>query len=236
MINNKSILGIIPARSGSKRVKDKNIKELNSKPLIYYSISTSLLSKYIDRLIVSTDSIEIANVAKDFGADVPFIRPRQLALDTSPSSEIVIHTINWLRENECMKYDMLCLLQPTSPFRKSVHIDAAIEKLISSKDCHALVSIRKCNENPHWMFTIKNNRIISLEQFKNKYYRKQDIPNFYFLNGAIYIADCDFFMEQKTFISTLTTYYEMNMLCSIDIDDEIDFLYAEFIMQNELIK
>ena len=151
----KKVLAIIPARSGSKGIKDKNIINLNGKPLIAYSIEAGLKSKYIDKVVVTTDGEEIAKVARAYGAEVPFMRPDYLSSDTAKTIDAVMHCIEEMKRLG-EEYDYIVLLQPTQPLRQSWHIDEAIE-LILEKDEEALVSVSKVKDHPILMRTIDSN-------------------------------------------------------------------------------
>ena len=140
MIDNKRIVAIIPARGGSKGIKRKNIRILNGKPLISYTIEQALKSKYIDRVIVSTEDLEIAEISKSFGAEVPFLRPQELAQDDTPGIEPIIHAVNYLNGEEKYFFEYVMCLQCTCPLRKAKDIDNSIEE-INKKNADALVSV-----------------------------------------------------------------------------------------------
>lgn len=228
MINGKAVLAIIPARGGSKGIPRKNIKLLAGKPLIAWTIEEAKKSKYIDRLVVSTDSEEIAEIAKAFGADVPFIRPAKFAADSSPSWEAIIHALKWFEVNENRGYPVFCLLQPTSPFRNVKHIDEAIQKFFSSEKVRSLVSVCESIKTPFWTQTVSPEGYLEpLIQSKKQYLRRQDLPKTFDVNGALYIADTDAYLNSKSFLGEKTAFYEMDQYSSIDIDTEIDFILAE---------
>src|SRR3990172_8434607 len=140
MYKGKSVLGIIPARGGSKGLSRKNIRLLAGKPLIAWTIEQANTSKYLDKVIVNTDDQQIADTAKKYGADVPFLRPRELAGDTTPMIDVIFHTLNFFK-NSGTAFDYLALLEPTSPLRADHDIDNAIQKLISETDADSLVSV-----------------------------------------------------------------------------------------------
>lgn len=233
MINNKKILAIIPARAGSKGIKDKNIIDLNGKPLIAYSIEAGLSSKYIDKVVVTTDGEQIADVARKYGADVPFLRPNNLASDTSKTIDAVIHCIEELNKyNE--EYDYMVLLQPTQPLRQSWHIDEAIE-LILEKDEDALVSVSKVNDHPILMRTIDENGHTKnlLQECSTK--RRQDFPNYYKVNGAIYINKINENLNSNTSLNDNELAYIMDSKYDVDIDELLDLHIAELVMKKKLI-
>ncbi len=224
MINGKTVLAIIPARGGSKGILGKNIKMLAGKPLIAWTIEEAKKSKYIDRLILSSEDKEIISVAKEWGCEAPFVRPKELAKDDTPGIEPVIHAINILPE----KYEYVCLLQPTSPLRKVEDIDGCIEKCISM-NAPSCVSVTEVDKHPYWMYEIdKNERLKPL--FQNNIDRRQNLPKIYVLNGAVYFNEAMEILKSREFIRGNTIAYKMNKINSIDIDDMYDFLYAEYIL------
>ena len=228
MIGNKTVLAIVPARGGSKGLPKKNIKTLGNKPLIAHSIIAAQKSRYVDRIIVSTDSDEIARIAKSCNADVPFKRPPEYAVDISPSREFIVHALSWLRENENKVYDIFCLLQPTSPFRNWKHLDEAIEKFVNCKKAISLISITETTESPYWMKTIGDNDF--LREFVEVSYsevRRQDLPKTYSVNGAIFIMGSFDYLKSERFFTERTAYYLMDAISSVDIDGELDFIFAE---------
>lgn len=231
MYNNYKILAIIPARGGSKGVKFKNIKEINGKPLISYAIIEALKSKYIDKLIVSTEDENIKSISEAFGAKVPFLRPAELAKDDTPGIDPIIHCINWFN-NKGEVYDYIMCLQCTSPFRTVMQIDEAIEILINEAS-DSIVSICESDSSPYWMKKIENQRIKNFIDGENRFSRRQDLPLVYRLNGAIYIAKTGVLIKNKDWYTKDTLPYIMDKLTSIDIDDTIDFKFAEFLMKEK---
>jgi len=223
---NKTFLAIIPARGGSKRLPRKNILDLNGKPLIAYSIEAGLNSKYIDKVIVTSDDNEILNIASQFGADI-IKRPEYLATDTSTSFDTIKHTI----EN-VDNYDYVVLLQPTSPLRKIQHIDEAIE-LLYSKRADAVIGVCEMEHSPLWSNTL--GETLSMNNFikddiKNK--RSQDLDKYFRINGAIYICEMKKLLHEKSFFIKDNIYaYIMDRESSVDIDDKIDFFLASILMQ-----
>ena len=151
-----NILGFIPARRGSKRVPNKNIKLLDGKPLIAYTIEAAKASKQVNRIVVSTDSQEIASVAKTFGAEVPFLRPAAIAKSDSTEMQFFRHALDWFWENQQYEPGLIVLLYPTSPFRKSQSIDKAVAAIRQHPEAHSLRSVRLCSEHPYKMWTIEN--------------------------------------------------------------------------------
>ena len=224
---NKTFLAIIPARGGSKRLPRKNLLDLCGKPLIAWSIEAALKSKYISKVIVSSDDEEILNIAKEYKAD--FIkRPDELASDTATTFDALKHTLENVE-----KYDYVVLLQPTSPLRSEKHIDEAIE-LLKEKNADAIISVCEMEHSPLWSNTLDENLDMSnflRDEVLNK--RSQDLPKYYRLNGAIYICKTDKLLENKGFFLKENIYaYKMNKKHSVDIDEEIDFIIAEKLMQH----
>lgn len=228
MKNKKKILAIIPARGGSKGILRKNIKLLNNKPLIAYTIEEALKSKYIDEVIVSTEDKEIAEISKKFGASIPFLRPKELSEDNTPGIDPILHSINWFKENG-KKYDYVMCLQCTSPFRKVEQIDEAIENLIDNNG-DSIVSICESEVNPYWMKKIENNKIKDFLEQISFCARRQDLPKVYRLNGAIYLARTEILLKNKNWYTDNTLPYIMDNLTSIDIDNILDFKFAEFLI------
>jgi len=226
MIGSGKLLAIIPARGNSKRLPGKNTKNLLGKPLISWTINAALKSKYIDRVVVSTDDDEIANISRLNGVDTPFKRPKSLARDDSTSIDVVIHTLNELKANG-EEYDYVILLQPTSPYRDSSHIDGAVDTLIS-KNANAIVSTTKSKHNPLWVNTIpKSGDMVGFlsKEYQNK--RSQDMPVYFQLNGAIYLCKVEDLIKENTFFLKKNIFtYIMDWESSVDIDDHYDFQYA----------
>ncbi|MFY9101297.1 acylneuraminate cytidylyltransferase family protein [Aliarcobacter cryaerophilus] len=223
---NKTFLAIIPARGGSKRLPRKNILDLCGKPLISWSIEAALKSKYISKVVVSSDDEEILNISSNFGADI-IKRPYELANDTATTFDVVKHTIDNF-EN----YDYIVLLQPTSPLRNEKHIDEAIE-LLEEKQADAIVSVCEMDHSPLWSNTLPkdgNMNNFLRDEVLNK--RSQDLEKYYRVNGAVYICKTDKLLENKSFFLKDNIFgYIMDRKSSIDIDEEIDFLFAEKVIE-----
>ena len=225
MINNKKILAVITARAGSKRLPNKNILNLAGKPLIAWTIDEAKKSKYIDKLIVSTDSKKIAEISKYYGAEVPFMRPLKLAIDTADSISVLKHSIEFFKN----KFDYILLLQPTSPLRTVKDIDKAI--IILNNKTKAVVSVCETEHSPLWSNILPED--LSMKNFirseiKNK--RSQDLPKYYRLNGAIYIAETKYFYKNNGFLGDKTKAYIMSQQNSVDIDTELDFKFCEILI------
>jgi len=226
----KKIFAIITARGGSKGLPRKNVKMLCGKPLIAWTIEQANKSKYVDDVIVSTDDKEIAKIANEYAAEVPFLRPEKVSLDTSKSIDVVLHAIEWLQDND-RQYDLLVMLQPTSPLRLAQDIDGAIELLLRKK-AESVVSVCPSEHPMGWTNVLSKNG--SMRSFLKKDLVnsiRQELPQSYSLNGAVYVSFCDILKEKLSFIHEGTFAYIMPRVRSVDIDDEYDFKLAEFIMK-----
>jgi len=229
MYNSFKILALVPAIGGSKGLPRKNIKPLCGKPLIAWTIETAKASRYLDKIVVSTDDKEIAGIAISYGAEVPFSRPTELATDNAKIIDVVLHIINWL-ENNGELYDLIVLLQPTSPLRLSTDIDSAI-KMIFQKSAKSIVSVCEVEHHPYLSNQLPENGcmkdFLRCEVINTN---RQELPTFFRLNGAIYIAYCNYLKKQKTFFGKDTYAYIMPRERSIDIDSETDFNLAELLI------
>ncbi|MDD4979802.1 MAG: acylneuraminate cytidylyltransferase family protein [Candidatus Omnitrophica bacterium] len=228
MYKGKKILALIPARGASKGVLRKNIKPLSGKPLIAWTIEEARKSKYIDRIIVSTEDKEIADISKKYGAEVPFFRPGKFAVDNSKAIDYILHTLKWLKKNGQKVYDLLILLQPTSPLRSTKDIDGAI-RFLFSKNAKAIVSVCGIDYPLNWTNTLpKNGCMKGFINPKARNKNRQELPLFYRLNGAVYVGFCDYIIRQKGFMGNKTFAYVMPKERSIDIDDNFHLKLAEF--------
>jgi CMP-N,N'-diacetyllegionaminic acid synthase len=218
VINGKTILAIIPARGGSKGVPRKNIRQIGGKPLIAYTIIAAKASNYVDRVILSSDDIEISEVALQYGCDVPFMRSSILSTDTATSTEVILDALV-----RCPGYDYLLLLQPTSPLRTTEDIDACIEACLAH-NAAACVTVSEVKESPFWMYRLgKDQALTPVFPSLNLDARRQDLEPIYSLNGAIYFAKCDWYVEHKSFLGPSTIAHIMPTTRSIDLDTEEDF-------------
>ncbi|OZB49337.1 MAG: CMP-N-acetlyneuraminic acid synthetase [Polynucleobacter sp. 39-45-136] len=232
MIDGKSILAIIPARAGSKRLPRKNLIYLGDKPLIGWTIEAALGCSLIDEVIVSTDDREIADISIKYGAKVPFMRPVALASDEATSIDVIEHAVNFYDDVLGKSFDYVILLQPTSPLRNSQDIAESID-LLSIKNANAIISVCEAEHSPLWMNTLPSDQSMNgflLNGVRN--IRSQDLDKYYRLNGAIYICSIKKLMEQKTlFIDKEIYAYPMSIERSIDIDTYLDYLVAVAILQ-----
>jgi len=234
MISNKRIIAIIPARSGSKGLPGKNIMPICGKPLVAWSIEQAKQSRYLDTVLVSTDSENIANIAHSYGAETPFLRPIQLATDTATSVETAIHALDFCRVNQGKTFDYLVLLEPTSPLREPQDIDNMLEKLLNnSSEYDALVSIGAVHEHPSIMKKIIGNSMQPFCEGLGSTGRRQDNAPAYFPYGVAYIVSVPVLYELKTFYPPRTTHYEIKRYQCYEIDDIYDFLSVEALMRHE---
>ena len=215
------LVGLIPARGGSKGIKRKNIKEICGKPLIAWTIKQALETKSLDKVIVSTDDEEIANISVDCGAEVPFIRPKSIASDNTPGISNVLHLLEEIPNTSKVLY-----LQPTSPLREIEDILNIIE-LQNKHDADSCISISKAPKHPSWMYKLEGNKKISPIFCEENASRRQDLSEVFVINGALYFGKSEFYKREKTFITSETLGYIMPKERSIDIDDMDDWMLAE---------
>jgi CMP-N,N'-diacetyllegionaminic acid synthase len=226
---NKTFLAIIPARGESKRLPRKNLLDLCGKPLIAWSIEAGLKSKYIDKLVVSSDDDKILDIAVEYKIK-GIKRPKKLANDIATTFDAVKHSIDKLES-----YDYIVLLQPTSPLRNFKHIDESI-KLLEQKNADAIISVCEMDHSPLWSNTLDKDGVMDnflREGILNK--RSQDLEKYYRLNGAIYICKTDKLLKEKSFFLKENTYaYLMNRETSVDIDHEIDLKFANILASSSI--
>lgn len=227
------VLGIIPARGGSKGINKKNIASLNNRPLIQYTIEPALEMKkcgVLDEVIVSTDDDEIAEISRSLGAYVPFLRPTELSTDKSKSVDLIVHALNYFK-NQQIKYDYVVLLQPTSPLRNSEDIRLSLMKIIDSK-ADSLISVYHEDHINDLVTYHKNNEYGSpLNPMHNKGIRRQENKEIYVRNGAIYITKVDYLLEENLIISDSPILYEMSKIKSVDINSHDDLNLVECILK-----
>ncbi len=226
------ILGIIPARAGSKGVPGKNIKLLGNKPLLQYTAEAAKQALLISDIIISTDTEEIAGVAAKAGIEVPFLRPTNLATDTASSIDVVIHALKFL-SSEGRNYDAVCLLQPTNPFRRKGFIDGAIEKFIASGTDSLISVLRVPHEfNPHWTFEINESGTLAIATGEKEIIRRrQDLPPAFFRDGSIYITNVDVILQQQSFYGNSISYIENDPAFHVNIDTPEDWENAKTVCE-----
>lgn len=220
------VLGIIPARGGSKGIPGKNLADLGGKPLLAWTIEAGRASKTIDRLILSSDSEEIMEVARQLGCDVPFVRPAELAGDHTPAADPVIHALHSLDQ----AYDYVVLLQPTSPFRSADDIDACVNACVSDS-VPACVSVVETRAHPYWTYLLDSRFLMHPFVERDLVTRRQDLPPAYALNGAVYAARVDWFLHSRAFVSEDTRAYVMPEERSVDVDTPFDLRVARALVQ-----
>lgn len=226
-----NICTIITARGGSKGIPRKNIKNLNGKPVLAYSIEPSVTSDLIEQTYVTTEDEEISEISKEYGAKV-IDRPQELAEDTSSSVDVVLHALDYIEKNEILP-DFFVLLQPTSPLRTKEDIENAIH-LFKENECDALISVCEIDHTSMLSLALENKFLVPNcdKDFLNK--RRQDLPTYYSPNGAIYITTPKSLRENKTFIPKQTIPYIMPKERSVDLDTSFDFKLAEFLLKNKV--
>lgn len=236
MYKNKEILALIPARGGSKGLPGKNIKLLLGKPLIAWTIEQALDSKYLDKVIVSTDDQKIAAISKKYGAEVPFLRPKELARDDSPTIDTILYVLNYFGQKKIF-FDYLALLEPTSPLRKREDIDNGIKKLIDNeKIANSLVSVGEIAlESPFISKKVDKNGYVKpfYEKKKMAATRRQDLPKAYFPYGVIYLSKIDALKKYKTFYQKKTLPLFIKRKQNYEIDDMYDLICVEAILNHK---
>ncbi len=226
------MIAIIPARGGSKGLPGKNIKPLLGKPLIAYTIEAALKSKHISRVIVSTEDEEIAKVAEFYGAEIPFMRPHELATDESSSIDVLLYTINRLNENSQVKHTEIIVLQPTSPLRTHTHIDEAIQ-LFFDRNAEAVLSFCKERHPIFWNKFITDDGKFESIFSEDFLMNRQMIKPTYYPNGAIYVLN-EKLLKQRTYYTDKSYVYLMDSENSIDIDTQEDFNLASYFMKKKI--
>lgn len=227
-INKKDILVVIPARSGSKGIPGKNIKKLHGKPLINYTIEAAKEIFENSQVIVSTDDKEIAEIAASHGANIPFLRPKELAQDDSSTRDVILHLVDYFERKKSMP-SVIVLLQVTSPLRNSKHLNQALD-LFFHKDCDMVVSVTESKTSPYFNLYEENKEGYLQKSKDGAFTRRQDVPPVYEYNGAIYIFKTKSIVESEMKDFEKITKYVMSKNDSVDIDDEVDWKIAEYIL------
>lgn len=226
-------LVVIPARGGSKGLPKKNIKILADKPLIQYSIDTARSLVADDDICISTDSDEIIAVVEKGGLKVPFVRPAEFATDTASSRDVIVHALNYYA-SKGRKFEMVILLQPTSPFRKNSHLKAMVD--LFSPDLDMVVSVKEPHNNPYFsMFEENAGGFLELSK-KGTFQRRQDCPKVYAYNGSIYVINSNSILSKNFNEFTRIRKFVMDDTLSIDIDTQFDWWMAELMLEKELWK
>ena len=226
------IIGTVCARGGSKGLPKKNIMHLAGKPLIAYTIEVALKWKKIDKLIISTDDNEIAKISTEYGAEVPFMRPAELATDTADKLPVLQHAVKFCEKEYNTGYDVVVDLDPTAPLRKISDLDNALNKFLNS-DADVLYSVCRARKSPYFnMVELDENGYAHLSKpLKNKIARRQDSPEVYDMNASIYIFNRDFLLTADSIHSGKAVVYVMDDISAFDIDRKIDFQFIEFLLK-----
>lgn len=231
MYRDNRIVCVIPARGGSKGLPGKNIKELLGKPLIAYSIEHAKSSRYIDRVIVSTEDKAIAEIALKYGAEVPFMRPKELATDASGTIDVLLHAISWM-ESAGDPFTVLALLHVTTPLRSAEDVDNCIELLVDS-GAQSIFSVTDAHRNPYFnMVEVRGGKVALIKQ--GNFVSRQSAPEVYDMNSSIYIWMKDALKEKKSTFLERTGIYRMPRERSVDIDDHLDFRIAEMLLREKV--
>lgn len=225
------ILAVIPARGGSKSVPRKNIASIAGKPLLAYTVEEALKVAAITDLIVSTDDLEIAEVARSLGAMVPFLRPAELATDHAQSAPVLRHGVLEMEARRGVRYDAIMLLQPTTPLRQACHIQTAID-MLAAKDCDSVVSVVSVGGNhPFRMKRLVGDRLINfIDQGFEDMRPRQVLPPVYIRNGAVYLSRRHVVVDQEQVVGSVCLGFEMDAEESVNIDDRLDFKMAELLL------
>lgn len=224
MFKKKKILCIVPARSGSKGLKNKNILKIKGKELIYYPIKAAIKSKYIDYVLFSSDSKKYIKIAEKYDAKCPFIRPKKFSYDKSTSYQVIKHGIEFLKKNDNKFFDYIICLEPTSPLTTYKDVDRAIKKIINSK-AKSLVSVMKSDKFsiPYHFVKNKNGSIVPFVTGNSFKKRRQLVKNTYILDGSLYVADIKEYFKYKGFFTSKTIYIVMQKIKNFEIDDKLDY-------------
>ena len=223
-----SLLAIIPARGGSKGIPRKNIKDFCGKPLIAWTIQEALESKYVDRVIVSTDDKEIKNISLKFGAEVPFLRPKELSRDNSQGIDVMLHAINIFSNFERIVY-----LQPTSPFRTVIDIDSAYEFALD-KDADSLVPIVKSDKNVHWFLSRDSDSKVKRIMNSGFSSNRQNLPDAFLLCGSIFLYKTEWLSSNRKLMSKNSYGFEIPSERAYEIDTTQDWDFAEYLMSKKM--
>lgn len=234
MIVGKSVLSIIPARAGSKGLPGKNVRPLCGKPLVAWSIEAALKSRYVDEVLVSTDGEEIARVATQFGANAPFRRPDELSGDRATTFSVVEHALEYYESQLGCRFDLLVLLEPTSPLREDDDIDNMLERLTGRWEQYdSIISLGEVREHPSIMKRIHGDDIAPYYEGLKQTTRRQDNPPAYFPYGVAYIVKVPTLLKEKTFYTERCCHYLIKRHQGYEIDDLEDFLCVESVMKHE---
>lgn len=229
----KTCLGLIPARGGSKGIPKKNIRQLAGQPLIAYPIQMLKACPSITRVLVSTDSEEIAQIARNYGADVPFMRPAEFATDTARQEDAILHAMDWCEKND-RKYDYICLQCPVTPLGRTATLDRAFEMLADRPDAEAVFSVTPAGLTPGRCNTLRpDGTMKDWMDPRIKWLNRQEIPVYYRLSSLIAISTWDAFRREKTFIHDKTLTIDVDKVEGIDVDTPFDFFLVERLLEKK---
>lgn len=233
MIGEHRIIAAILARGGSKGLPGKNIIDLGGKPLLAWTVEAALESETIDTVVVSTDYEDIREAGLVAGAEAPFLRPAELAGDKAHTPDATKHVVDYYEEEMGKTYDIVITLQPTSPFRTGKHIDEAVEQFVADPTLDSLISVKKQEYPPWWMFQFEGNRLVPAFHFQDGVnvfnLERQQFPSVYRPNGATYVTWVRYLAETGSIVNPQNNgYYEMSMEDSVDIDTPADYYAAQY--------
>ncbi|CAG0943299.1 CMP-N,N'-diacetyllegionaminic acid synthase [Candidatus Brocadiaceae bacterium] len=234
--HNPRVLALITARGGSKGIPGKNIIPIAGRPLLSYAITAALDSRRVDSVVVSTDSLEIARIAVEWGAQVPFLRPKEISGDSASSEDAILHALDWLEANSGQQFDILILLQPTSPIRTSDDITNALNTFLADPEATSLISVSPSRHHPKLMKVIDESGILrGYEGDIERNFRRQELRDVYCQNGAIYIAEVDHFRNSHSFTTGRVIPYIMSVVSSFEIDEPDDIPIVEALLLHKNI-
>ena len=228
---NSQFLVIIPARGGSKGLINKNILKFSGKPLIYWTIKAALKCSFFKEVVVSTDSIKIKKISEKYGALVPFLRPKNISKDISPSHLLIKHCINYFQKKKIF-FKYIVLLEPTSPIRLPNDLEISVSKFLKNlKKIDSLISLGEVFEHPFVIKKINKSKAVDFVKNKKNYTQRQSLPKFYFPYGVIYISKISRYLKYKKFYTKNTGYYFIKKYQNLEIDDIYNFHAAEAIFK-----
>jgi CMP-N-acetylneuraminic acid synthetase len=234
MIEGQRVLAIIPARGGSKGLPGKNIRNMCGKPLIAWSIEKAKLSKYVDTVLVSTDSQDIADISLASGAEVPFLRPAVYSTDEASTYDVIRHALSYFSENQRITFDLVVLLEPTSPLREDDDIDRMLASLTSQRaEFDSIISVGEINEHPSIVKRLDGKNLVPFYSELTQAKRRQDNSPAYFPFGVAYIAKTAALLSEDTFYTKRCTYFVIKRYQNCEIDDFYNFLSTEATMVHE---
>ena len=232
-MSNRKVLCVIPARGGSKGILYKNIKNLNGKPLIAYTIDVARQIFKDENICVSTDDQQIISVVENYGLYIPFIRPSHLATDQASTQDVLIHTLDFYKQNGLF-FDIIMLLQPTSPFRLKRHLDEALS--LYTDNCDMVVSVTESSANPYYnLFEEDEFGLLQISKGNGNFTRRQDVPQVWEYNGSIYVINCQMLMNCKMSEFQRKIKYPMEKIYSVDIDTPLDWIIAEEFLKKNVV-